>query len=71
MSIPFLRGHATPPCAPEGTGTCSAPLHVLCVCMCVYVLGGVGLRKRRFCSVLLGSLQRQRTCWLDSAEEMV
>ena len=27
MSIPFLRSHAGPPCAPEGTCACSAPLH--------------------------------------------
>ena len=27
MSIPFLRGHAAPPCAPKGTCTCSALLY--------------------------------------------
>ena len=27
MSIPFLRSHAAPRCAPEGTCDCSAPLH--------------------------------------------
>ena len=25
--IPFLRGHAAPPCALKGTCACSAPLH--------------------------------------------
>ena len=27
MSILFLRGHAAPPCAPDGTCACSVPLH--------------------------------------------
>ena len=27
MSIPFLRSHAAPQCALEGTCACSAPLH--------------------------------------------
>ena len=27
MSIPFLCGHAAPPCTPEGMCACSAPLH--------------------------------------------
>ena len=27
MSIPFLRGHAAPLCAPKGTCACSASLH--------------------------------------------
>ena len=38
MSIPFLRGHAAPPCAPQGTCACSAPLHEgVCVDCTIFV----------------------------------